>query len=43
MELRGHTHVVECAEFAPVVAYGPIRALAGLTVSCAERVGVFEY
>jgi hypothetical protein len=32
MELRGHEHVVECAEFAPVIAYAAIRTLAGLTV-----------
>ena len=33
MELRGHDHVVECAVFAPVVAYPAIRELAGLNVS----------
>jgi len=33
MELRGHDHVVECAVFAPVVAYPAIRELAGLAVS----------
>jgi hypothetical protein len=33
MVLRGHEHVVECAEFAPVAAYASIRKLAGLTVS----------
>lgn len=33
MELRGHEHVVECAVFAPVVAYAAIRELAGLGVS----------
>lgn len=33
MELRGHEHVVECAAFAPVAAYAPIRELVGLTVS----------
>ncbi|GFZ45270.1 Lissencephaly-1 homolog [Saitozyma sp. JCM 24511] len=29
-ELRGHEHVVECAVFAPVVAYASVRELAGL-------------
>lgn len=33
MELRGHEHVVECAVFAPIVAYPAIRELAGLGVS----------
>jgi len=33
MELRGHEHVVECAVFAPVIAYPAIRELAGLPVS----------
>ncbi|KAK1925406.1 WD40-repeat-containing domain protein [Papiliotrema laurentii] len=30
MELRGHEHVVECAVFAPIVAYPAIRELAAL-------------
>lgn len=33
MDFRGHEHVVECAVFAPVVAYPSIRELAGLGVS----------
>lgn len=33
IELRGHEHVVECAAFAPLAAYAPIRELTGLTVS----------
>jgi platelet-activating factor acetylhydrolase IB subunit alpha len=33
MELRGHEHVVECAVFAPVIAYTAIRELTGLIVS----------
>ena len=32
MELRGHEHVVECAVFAPVIAYPAIRELAGIQV-----------
>jgi platelet-activating factor acetylhydrolase IB subunit alpha len=42
MVLRGHEHVVECAEFAPVAAYASIRKLAGLTVSAShkQRIGV---
>lgn len=32
-ELRGHSHVVEVAIFAPVAAYASIRELAGITVS----------
>jgi platelet-activating factor acetylhydrolase IB subunit alpha len=31
-ELRGHDHVVETAEFAPVSSYAAIRELTGLTV-----------
>lgn len=44
MVLRGHEHVVECAEFAPVAAYASIRKLAGLTVSpcCLIRVAVYD-
>ncbi|CAG8462012.1 13455_t:CDS:2 [Ambispora leptoticha] len=30
MEFRGHDHVVECAIFAPIIAYPYIRELAGL-------------
>lgn len=36
-ELRGHEHVVECATFAPVAAYGPIRELTGLQAAPGER------
>ena len=36
MELRGHEHVVECAVFAPIVAYAAIRELAALGVSTAR-------
>jgi len=32
MELRGHDHVVECAVFAPIIAYPAIRELAGIQV-----------
>ncbi len=32
-DLRGHEHVVETAEFAPIVSYAAIRELTGLTVS----------
>lgn len=33
VELRGHENDVECAEFAPIVAYAAIRELTGKTVS----------
>ncbi len=33
MELRGHEHVVEVAEFAPLNAYSSIREMCGITVS----------
>jgi len=33
MEFRGHEHVVECAVFAPIIAYPAIRELAGVGVS----------
>nr|XP_031864168.1 nuclear distribution protein PAC1 [Kwoniella shandongensis]KAA5531240.1 nuclear distribution protein PAC1 [Kwoniella shandongensis] len=35
MELRGHEHVIECAVFAPIAAYGAIRELAGLGAATA--------
>jgi hypothetical protein len=40
MELRGHEHVVECAVFAPIVAYPAIRELAALGVSFAQPITV---
>lgn len=43
MVLRGHEHVVECAEFAPVAAYASIRKLAGLTVSASYETPQFEF
>lgn len=36
IELRGHENDVECAEFAPVVAYAAIRELTGKTVSTVD-------
>jgi platelet-activating factor acetylhydrolase IB subunit alpha len=35
-ELRGHDHVVETAEFAPVNSYAAIRELTGFTVGLAR-------
>jgi len=37
MELRGHEHVVECAVFAPVAAYGAIRELSGIQMAAKDE------
>lgn len=36
-DLRGHEHVVETAEFAPIVSYAAIRELTGLTVRAGDE------